>query len=51
MPPFQPWRSGSSATDPGPASRQAFHGQVANRALELIGKELEMFIDRTNNLN
>jgi phage terminase small subunit len=29
----------------------AYNGRVANRALEPMGKELGMFIDRTDNLN
>ena len=28
----------------------AYNGQVANRALELIGKELGMFVDRSEQL-
>lgn len=31
-----------------PTGEHAYNGPVANRALELLGKELGMFVDRTN---
>lgn len=34
-----------------PTGEYKYDGSVANRALELLGKELGMFIERTENLN
>lgn len=35
----------------GPTGEYKYEGNVANKALELIGKELGMFIDRSENVN
>lgn len=34
-----------------PTGEYVYDGSVANRALELLGKELGMFVERTENLN
>lgn len=38
-------------SDGEPTGEYKYDGSVANRALELLGKELGMFVERTENLN